>query len=46
MAKRKIFGLDISDHSIEAVLLKRSRRQVRVSAYARTVLRTSAAARS
>ncbi|OGY55170.1 MAG: hypothetical protein A2951_02605 [Candidatus Buchananbacteria bacterium RIFCSPLOWO2_01_FULL_56_15] len=42
MAKRKIFGLDISDHSIEAVLLKRSRRQVRVSAYARTVLRTSA----
>ena len=39
---KMIFGLDISDHSIEAILLKRSRRQVRVSAYARTVLRTSA----
>lgn len=42
MAKRSVFGLDISDHSLEAVLLKRSWRQVRVSAYARTVLRTEA----
>ena len=42
MAKRSVFGLDVSDHSIEAIVLKRSRRQVHVSAYARTVLRTSA----
>ncbi|OGY46105.1 MAG: hypothetical protein A3A24_03745 [Candidatus Buchananbacteria bacterium RIFCSPLOWO2_01_FULL_46_12] len=39
MARNNIFGLDISDHSIEAVLIKKTFGRPKVAAYARTVLR-------
>ena len=40
MRRKKIFGLDISDHSIEAVLLKKSFfGKPKIIAYARTILR-------
>lgn len=42
MANKKIFGLDISDHSIEAVLLDRSWKNIHVAAYARTLVRAEA----
>ena len=40
MPKQKIFGLDISDHSMEAILLQRSWGRTRVVAYARTIFKT------
>ncbi|MBN1779254.1 MAG: type IV pilus assembly protein PilM [Candidatus Buchananbacteria bacterium] len=39
MAKQKIFGLDISDHSIEATLLEKSMGKTKVVSYSRVVLR-------
>jgi len=39
MSKSNIFGLDISDHSIEAILIKKTFGRAKVASYARTVLR-------
>jgi len=41
MKKNKIFGLDISDKSVEAIQLKKGLGKPKMTAYARTILGSS-----